>query len=180
MKKAALLIASLSVLATTTVVAQNKMDHKMVEHNKDQKKLLSPRAYTKSAHVSVSYGQPSMRNRKIFGGLVPYNKIWRTGANEATTITFNKDGEFDHQHVKKGTYTMFTIPTENNWTIILNSKLGQWGAYGYDSTKKYDIVKVQVPVKHTDQPVEKFTIEATDNNLLMKWEKTMVEVPMKF
>lgn len=172
MKKAGLLIASALLLATTAVVAQHEQ--------KDNKKLLSPRANTKSTHVSVSYGQPSMRNRKIFGGLVPYGKVWRTGANEATTITFNKDGEFDHKAVKKGTYTMFTIPNENNWTVILNSKLNQWGAYGYDSTKTYDVLHIEVPVKHLNKPVEKFTIETTDSKLTMEWENTMVEVPMKF
>lgn len=169
MKKAGLLIASMSLAIATVVVAQN-----------EKKPVLSPKATAQSSDVMVTYGQPSMRGRKIFGELVPYGKVWRTGANEATTITFKKNGMFGGKEVKAGTYTLFTIPTEQKWTVILNSKLGQWGAYGYDSTKIHDVLQVTVPVKHLSQPVEKLTISTTNKELDVKWENTEAIVPMKF
>ncbi|MBS1585239.1 MAG: DUF2911 domain-containing protein [Bacteroidetes bacterium] len=146
----------------------------------ESKPLLSPRAYAKNENVEISYGQPSKRGRVIFGELVPYGQVWRTGANEATEITFKKDCTFAGKHVKAGTYTLFTIPTQNEWTIILNTQLKQWGAFGYDAVKDKDILHASVPVKKMEQPQEKFVIAVTKNALEMSWEQTAVSVPMKF
>jgi hypothetical protein len=143
-------------------------------------KVVSPRAYVKTANLSISYGQPSKRGREIFGGLVPYGQVWRTGANEATEITFKKQCNFGEHTVKAGTYTLFTIPNENEWTIILNGQLKQWGAFDYAKYKDKDVVQFTVPVKHLESSVEKFTISAAGNNMIMQWDKTSVSVPMKF
>lgn len=140
----------------------------------------SPRVTADGKDVSVSYGQPSKRGRVIFGQLEPYGKVWRTGANEATEITFKKDATFGGQAVKAGTYTLFTIPNENEWTVILNPELKQWGAYGYDKIKSKDLPHVKVPAKKVDSPVEKLTLKFDEkNNLVIEWDQTHVEVPIQ-
>ncbi len=139
----------------------------------------SPRASAESKDVSVNYGQPSKRDRQIFGGLVPYDKVWRAGANEATEITFKKDMNFGGKPVKAGTYTLFVIPTESEWTIILNSELKQWGSFNYDKIKDKDVLSVTVPVKRTSSVVEKLTYRFDENNnLIIEWDDTMVEIPI--
>lgn len=140
----------------------------------------SPRVTADGKDVSVAYGQPSKRGRVIFGQLEPYGKVWRTGANEATEITFKKDATFGGQAVKAGTYTLFTIPTENEWTVILNPELKQWGSYGYDKIKSKDLPHVKVPSKKLDAPVEKLTLRFDDkNSLVIEWDQTQVEVPIQ-
>ena len=139
----------------------------------------SPRVTAEGKDVTVTYGQPSKRNREIFGGLVPYGQVWRTGANEATQITFANDVKFAGKQLKAGTYTLFTIPTEKEWTVILNSQLNQWGAYDYEKHKDKDVLKVTVPVKKTKQPIEPLTYRFDKNNqLVIEWDQTQVEIPI--
>jgi hypothetical protein len=139
----------------------------------------SPRVSAEGKDVKISYGQPSKRGRQIFEGLEPYGKVWRTGANEATEITFAKNATVGGKPVKAGTYSLFTIPNENEWTIILNPELKQWGAYGYDKIKDKDVLQVNVPAKKLDQVVEKLTLRFTpQNNLIIEWDQTQVEVPI--
>src|SRR6476660_6493757 len=83
---------------------------------------VSPKASAEGKGVKVTYGQPSKKGREIFGKLVPFGQVWRTGANEASEITFNKDVTVGGKPVKAGTYTLFTIPKETEWTVILNSQ----------------------------------------------------------
>jgi hypothetical protein len=141
---------------------------------------LSPKIVAKSNNLEISYGQPSKRNRVIFGDIVPYNEIWRAGANEATEVTFKKDGEFAGAPVKAGTYTLFAIPSEKEWTIILNSQLGQWGTYEYEKSKTKNVAEVKVPVHGLDKVQEKLTYEVSDSSLNIAWDKTGVDIPLKF
>jgi len=90
--------------------------------------------------VRIAYGRPSVRGRKIFGGLVPFDEVWRTGANEATTISFSTPVRIEGTSLDAGTYSLFTIPGPETWTLIFNSEPEQWGAYNYDSSK--DILRV--------------------------------------
>ncbi len=135
-----------------------------------------------NTYVKVTYGRPHKRNRVIFGELVPFGEVWRTGANEATEITFTGDVKVAGKKLKAGTYTIFTIPEKENWTIIFNSDLGQWGAYNYNPEK--NILEFTVPVGTTDVMYEPFTIEFQlhDNktDLLMMWENTKVSFPIEF
>jgi hypothetical protein len=141
--------------------------------------VASPRVNAEGKNVKVAYGQPSKKGREIFGGLVPYDSVWRTGANEATEITFAKDATFGGKSVKKGTYSLFTIPTASEWTFILNPVLKQWGAYGYDKVKDKDVLQVSVPSKKIDAPVEKLKLSFdSKNNLVLEWDQTHVEVPV--
>ena len=139
----------------------------------------SPHETIQGKEVSVTYGRPFKKDRVIFGELEKYGEVWRTGADEATEITFNKDAQFSGQPVKAGTYTLFTIPKENEWTIILNSQLEQWGAYDYEKYKNKDVLRTTVPVKRLPQVVEQLTIRfAPDNALIIEWDQTQVQIPI--
>ncbi|WP_128545779.1 DUF2911 domain-containing protein [Larkinella soli] len=144
---------------------------------------MSPRvtAESPSKTVKIAYGQPSKRGRVIFGpsGLEKFGKVWRTGANEATEISFAKDVMFGDKMVKAGTYTLFTIPDEKEWTVILNSKLGQWGAYDYEKVKGQDVAQIKVPAKSNKAPVEKLTITPTDSDVTIAWDQAMISIPVK-
>lgn len=137
----------------------------------------SPKASAQGKGVSVSYGAPSKKGREIFGGLVPFGQVWRTGANNATEITFTADTKFGGQDIKAGTYSLFTIPGEKEWTVILNSELKQWGSFGYEKIKAKDVLKVtSTPVK-IKEVVEQFTIRFDNsNNLILEWDTTQVSV----
>lgn len=133
--------------------------------------------------VKVVYSRPQAKGRKVFGELVNYDKVWRTGANEATEITFYKDVKIGGKAVKAGTYTLFTIPTEDGkWTLILNSDLNQWGAYQYKESA--DVMRTTVNAKKTTEKIENFsiTIDEAKNGATMYlgWENTVVEIPIEF
>ncbi len=130
----------------------------------------------KGDFISVTYGQPKMKGRAIFGGLVPYGQVWRTGADEATEITITKGCMFGGKQVSPGTYTLFTIPEKGEWTIILNTELKQWGAFGYDAIKNKNVLVAKVPSTTLTTPVETFTIDVKDNGIILSWDKTSVFV----
>lgn len=133
-------------------------------------------------YVKITYSRPHKRGRTVFGELVPYGKIWRTGANEATELTTTGDIKLAGQEVPAGTYALFAIPEKDKWTIVLNSELGQWGAYRYDEEK--DVLRFEVPTKELPVTYEPFTIEfeqtANDVALKMMWDNTGVEIPVSF
>jgi hypothetical protein len=145
----------------------------------EPKKLLSPKVSSENEHIKVVYGQPSKRDRVIFGGLVPYDSVWRTGANEATEITFKHDAIFGGKKVKAGTYTLFTIPSKDYWEVILNKQLGQWGAYEYEKYRRRNVLRTKVPVYGVDQELEKFTITVKKDAVSFEWDRTGVAVPYK-
>lgn len=128
----------------------------------------------KGKNVSVTYGQPKMKGRTIFGGLVPYGQVWRTGADEATEITFTQGCIFAGRQVSPGTYTLYTIPEKGEWTIILNSELKQWGAFSYDKVKEKNVLETRVSSTSLDKAVETFTIDVKDDGITLSWEKTSV------
>jgi hypothetical protein len=139
-----------------------------------------PRVTAEGKNVTISYGQPIKASRDIFGKLVPYGKVWRTGENEATEITFAKDATFGGKPIKAGTYALFTIPEKTKWTFILNSELKQWGAFEYDKIKGKDVLQVTAPASTINgAPVEKLTISLPAGKLVLEWDKTKVEVPIK-
>lgn len=132
------------------------------------------------AIIRVTYSRPKKKGREIFGKLVPYGKVWRTGANEATEIVFYQDVDLGGKKVKAGTYSLFTIPDEKEWTIILNSDLDYWGAYSYKAAN--DALRVTVPSTELKTSVEDFSIQfeskgEKQGTMKLAWEKTAVEVP---
>jgi len=135
------------------------------------------------AIIRVIYSRPQKKGRDLFGGLVPYAEVWRTGANEATEIKVYQDLKISGQSLKAGTYSLFSIPEENEWTIILNTDLDYWGAYSYQ--QEHDVVRIQVKSNKIDQNVEAFTIqfEQTGTNqgtMQMAWGDTLVEIPFEY
>lgn len=135
------------------------------------------------AIVKVYYSQPQKKGREIFGSKVPYGKVWRTGANEAVEFKAYQDVTFGGQDLKAGTYSLFTIPGEKEWTIIINSDLDYWGAYSYE--EKNDVMRVKVAASSLDEAVEAFSIRFEDlgnNSAVMRlaWDKTLVEVPIAY
>lgn len=133
-------------------------------------------------YLKATFGQPFKNGREIFGTLVPYGKIWRTGANEATEFTTTKDIKIDKKLLKAGTYTIFTVPNADKWTVIFNSSLGQWGAYKYDEIKSANVLEIEANVEKSDDEYEAFTIIFEQNkkgvDMLLLWDKTKVVVPI--
>lgn len=131
--------------------------------------------------IRVIYSRPQKNGRKIFGGLVPYGEVWRTGANEATEITLYQDMLVNGKPLSAGTYTLYSIPNKEEWTIIINRAVYAWGAYEYDSEK--DVLRTTAQVETTAAPVEAFsmTFQPTENgaNLLMGWDDVYVMVPFE-
>ena len=164
MKNKFLIILTLALTFTASIFAQDPPK--------------SPKITSEGKDMKVTYGQPSKRGREIFGALVPYGQVWRTGANEATEITFIKDVKFAGKDLKAGTYSLFAIPTKDKWTIILNGKLGQWGAYDYDKVKDKDVLKADVTVTPLKDVVEKLTYTFDAKGLTISWDLVSVVIPI--
>lgn len=123
--------------------------------------------------VTITYSAPQKKGRNVFGELVAYDKVWRTGANEAATISFSKDAKVGGKAVKAGKYGLFTIPGEKEWTIILNEVWDQWGAYNYDESK--DVVRFTTKAQKMRGITEDFTIKVgKDGQVSMMWDDTSV------
>lgn len=129
-----------------------------------------------TTEITITYHRPGVKGREIWGKLVPYNQVWRSGANNATLFSFSDDVEIHGTVLKAGKYAFFTIPTENEWTIIFNSDAEQWGAYRYDSTKNVLTFKV----KSEQAPHEEWlsysfpTIGISSATVALRWEKLSI------
>jgi hypothetical protein len=167
------------VLATAVVVLA------LTDLADAQQPLLSPRDSVEMSFngkkISVNYGRPSIRGRKIMGGLVPFDKVWRTGANEATAFVTEVDLTIEGVEVSKGSYTLYTLPSEKQWRIIINKQTGQWGTV---YNQEMDLARIPMRKRMVREPVEKFTIALEKNGnssgvLRLTWEKTSVWVNFK-
>ncbi len=125
--------------------------------------------------VKINYGSPSVKGRQIWGGLVPYGQVWRTGANEATTISFSKTTSVEGKKLAAGKYALFTIPGENQWTVIFNAVAEQWGAYEYDPSK--DALRGEVAPRPAGESAEALEFAVKDGEIVLRWEK--LEVPIR-
>lgn len=165
MKRASILAVSILMLAVAATA---------------QDKPLSPPAKAEgkvgNASITIDYSAPSVRGREIFGSLVAYDKVWRTGANAATTLTTSADLTIGDLAVPAGTYTLFTIPGKSEWTLIVSKETGQWGSR-YNAEK--DLGRTKMSVKGLDKPVETFVIAVDSNALTFSWETTQASVPVK-
>jgi hypothetical protein len=144
---------------------------------------LSPEGFVKQKvgfiTVEVNYSRPSMRGRMIFGDVVPYGEVWRTGANACTKIKFSQEVTLNDHKVPAGEYALFTIPAEKEWTIILNKNTSLWGAYGYKESE--DLVRFKVMPVKSPYHFETFTIDVgeltgTSATLQLMWENTIVRI----
>jgi hypothetical protein len=137
----------------------------------------------KDTYLKIIYSQPQKRGREIFGSLVPFGQVWRTGANEATEITLTKDLFVNGKLLLAGTYSLFTIPDKDKWTIVINKELGLWGSYNYNV--KMDVMRFDVPSQPIQNVVyEPFTILIDQKNnkgeIALLWDKTKVTFSVDF
>lgn len=179
MKKAILSIAifAIALMSSTETSAQkfrkmdvSPMDASAFPNNwKNSDKL-----------VKVIYSRPQLKGRTL-DKLAPNDKVWRTGANEAAEITFYKDVMFGGKPVKAGTYSLFTIPTDSDWTVIISNQKNVWGSYFYD--KAEDVVRVSGKVSKPKEPIEAFSIifdgEEENAQMHLGWADTIVTVAVK-
>lgn len=173
MRKIATLTLSL-LLVTTAAFAEEA-----------KKKPLSPPAKAEAKiggkNITINYNAPSKRNRTIMGELVPYGQVWRTGANASTKLTTDTDLMIGKLHVPAGTYALYTIPGEKEWTLIVSKQTDLWGSDGYDQTK--DLGRVQMKVEPVKDTVETFAIDVKPGTgkrgtLTLTWENTQASVPV--
>lgn len=130
--------------------------------------------------VKIIYSRPQLKGRSL-DKLAPKDKVWRTGANEAAEITFYKEVTFGGKKVSAGTYSLFSIPTDGDWTIILSNQRNIWGSYFYD--KAEDVVRVSGKVSKLQESIEEFSIifegEKSEATMYMAWDKTLISLPVK-
>ncbi|MDP5169647.1 MAG: DUF2911 domain-containing protein [Bacteroidia bacterium] len=122
--------------------------------------------------LTINYGSPAMKGRQVWGELVPFDEIWRTGANEATSFEVADDVMIGDQKLRAGKYGLFTIPGENDWTLIFNSVSDQWGAYQYDESK--DVLRTKVVPVATETASETMEFEVDGDNVVILWDKLAV------
>ncbi len=163
-----LVVCFAGLLTTPPLMAQRGDDADRVSKNGKTEGTID------GIDIVLEYGRPKVKDRQIWGGLVPYGEVWRTGANEATTISFSGDVLIEGQKLAKGEYALFTIPGKDKWTIIFNKVAKQWGAFKYD--KSQDVLRVDV-TPETGEPVEEMTFVIEDSNVVLEWEK--LRVPFK-
>ncbi|HXA01522.1 MAG TPA: DUF2911 domain-containing protein [Cytophagaceae bacterium] len=177
-KWTAIIVGSLAVIIFGLLTFMNKQTKKAspevtVEYKKNGK------------DISVFYCSPSKKGRIIFDSLVPYGKVWRTGANEATTFTTGTDLIIGEKALPAGKYTLWTIPGKDEWTVILNGKQYGWGVnFSFEASREADkdVLQVKVPAQTLDTPQEKFSITFPDSDslkMVLAWDKTKVSVPIK-
>ena len=177
MKKTLFILAILSVFALPLSAQQfNDLDKSPADI------AAYPSKYNVSDKmVRVIYSRPQLKDRDV-ANLAPTGKVWRTGANEAAEITFYKDAMVGGKSVKAGTYSLFTIPGEGEWTVILNNNLNQWGAYSYDNAA--DVVRVTAKASSDDNSLEAFSIAFKEvdggAHMVMGWGNVRVATPMTF
>ncbi len=179
-------IASLAIFALLTTAMcfaqMGQMGGKMTKGPDKSKRPSPPASATcdlgSGKMIKTDYSSPRMKGRKIYGGLVAFGEVWRTGANEATTFDTNTNVMVGDKEVPAGNYTIFTVPGQDKWTLIINKKTGEWGIpYKYESD---ELGRVDMKVSSLPSPVENFTIsyEKNGNGCTMNidWETTRASV----
>ncbi len=171
-KRSMLLVAFIVAILAASLIAQEQ-----------PKQPLSPPGtatftFADGKTVTITYSRPSMRGRKIFGGLVPYGQVWRTGANAATSLKTDVNLTIGGASVPAGSYTLYSIPNESGWKLIINKQTGQWGT---DYEEKDDLARVDMKVASNATPAEQFTISldkagASAATLKLDWASTTASV----
>ena len=175
MINAKLVLTVLALLVTTLLWSQE-----------DKSKRPSPPATAtgtvNGATITIDYSSPSVKGRKIWGGLVPYDKVWRAGANEATLFTTSKDILVEGKKLPAGKYSLYAIPGEKDWVIIFNSKTGQWGIKNDGSTTEEpanDVLRVTVKPQKSSAFNERMKFVIDEKGFALEWENLRVPVSVK-
>lgn len=173
LSKRFLLLLSLFTLGVFTSL------HAQEDKSKRPSPLMETKASVGDLKINIAYGSPAVKGRKIWGALVPYSEVWRTGANEATTFEVNKDVTIEGQKLPAGKYSLFTIPTEKEWTVIFNKEPDQWGAYNYN--KDMDALRVTVKPEKSKQMNERLTfkVDQKTGKVTLLWENLSVSFNVK-
>jgi hypothetical protein len=166
-------IATLTAIAACAATVAQAQEQRKSPHE-------TVKATIDGATITVEYGRPSMKGRKVMGELVPFGKVWRTGADEATTLTTDKELQIGGTIVPAGKYTLYTLPGQTDWQLIVNKQTGQWGTE-YD--EKQDLGRVPLKKIATSAPVEQLTISVDKNPagggmLRIAWENTALTAPI--
>jgi len=176
-------ILSLAIVAITLVFSSEAFAQKFSKLDVSPMDVASyPTSYKEANKlVKVIYSRPQLKGRDI-AKLAPKDNVWRTGANEATEIYFYKDATFGGKKVKAGRYTLFSIPSDNEWTVILSTAQNVWGSYFYKEAE--DVVRVKADVSKSADSIEAFSIslegEGNEIKLFMGWANTVVSLPIVF
>jgi len=148
--------------------------------NKRPSPLKSDTTKVGQATMTIHYSSPAVKGRKIFGPgneyLVPYDEVWRTGANDATYLTLDQNIMIDSFPLDAGRYSIFTIPNRKEWTVIVNKEWDQWGSYGYNQKK--DVFRKKVKVSYLEQPIERMKLFFSRDSLHFTWDRTRWSIPL--
>ncbi|MBL4678645.1 MAG: DUF2911 domain-containing protein [Mucilaginibacter sp.] len=179
MRKAKIyLFATFLACASLTTYAQQQPEPRIPEASSTQT-IIQDFGLGK---ITITYSRPNVKSRKIFGGINPYGEVWRTGANAATTINFTENVVLEGHKVAAGTYSLFSIPEKNSWTIILNKTVKQWGAYDYKQADDY--LRFAVKPVNVKEKRETFTIAFANSttkstDMYIIWDHTAVPIHMQ-
>ncbi len=182
MKTSRLLLAALGLLTAPLLIsAQTAPAPKLEFPAPSPAATLKQRAGV--TDIEINYSRPSVKGRKIFGGLVPYGQVWRTGANQATKISFSTPVKVNGTKLDAGTYELFSIPGETEWTVIFHKPMSQWGAYAYDA--KNDVARVTAKPVSLPSSIETFSFSVSNlrddsATLYFAWDKTRVPLELEF
>lgn len=174
MKKKSAIVAVFLLCLTVLAIAQEKGPPKSPPADAECK-------FSDGKTVKVHYSSPRMRGRKIYGGLVPYGQVWRTGANEATSFVTDTDLTVAGKNVPAGSYTIFTVPNADKWSVIINKKTAEWGIpYKYESD---ELLRADMNLSKTASPVENFTIgfdqSGSSCTMNLDWENTRASIALE-
>ncbi len=158
-------LALLVLLASLSAAAQRGNDSGRASKNGNSTSTID------GVEVTIDFGRPNVKGRTIWGGLVPLGRVWRSGADEATTISFSKDVKIEGSSLAAGTYGLFTVPGEDEWTIVFNKVSEQWGAFNYSDSE--DALRVNVKPKAADHE-ESLNFEIEGSHVVLRWEKLAV------
>ena len=164
----------MTIKTTIIIILSATLNLNLIAQERRSSPLSLATTRYKDTYVKIVYSQPQKKGRDIFGQFFPFGEVWRTGANEATEMTVTTDIMIDSQQLKAGTYSIFTIPNENAWTIIINADLGLWGSYNYNP--KRDVLRIQAPVRLQPETEPRNNVA----DWYMQWDKTKVTVPIQF
>ncbi|WP_461128798.1 DUF2911 domain-containing protein [Spirosoma aerophilum] len=178
-------VASLTQAQKLRGLDKSPMDMAYYPDDFAHDRKFAPAKVGNKVFARVTYSRPAKKEREVFGKLIPYDKVWRVGANEATEVKFFTDAVIQGKKIKAGVYSFYVIPKENEWTLVLNTDLDQWGAYNYKP--ELDVLRINAPVKKTDELVENLSIQfrkagdkVLESVLMIAWDNVLVETPVTF
>ncbi|MFT7352957.1 MAG: hypothetical protein ACI9XR_002748 [Flavobacterium sp.] len=147
------------------------------QDKKPKSPAMTEKGSINGAEITINYGSPSVKGREIWGKLVPFGKVWRAGANDATTFETNQNIKIEGKELPAGKYSFFIIPEKDSVTIIFNTEAKQWGAYDYNEQK--DQLRINVKPKNLETPSENLVYSLTDKMLNIKWDNWIIPVSLK-